>query len=151
MGWSEEVLFRGWLLRELEQGWPPSGLHLGLAVSSLPLHTLSSPWRLSSERYLSFGATLVGADAGLGQADTVAPAPRETSLGPAVGLHSGLVWGYYVVSVGDLVYATERVPAWVTGLDGNPLAGLLGIGLLGGLARLFFRWAQTPGTNPPYQ
>jgi hypothetical protein len=69
------------------------------------------------------------------------PHPREGSLGPAVGLHGGLVWMYYVLNVGQLIQPTGRVPAWVTGLDGNPLAGVLGITLLLGLAVGFRRWA----------
>jgi len=32
--------------------------------------------------------------------------------------------------VNDLVLSTERVPEWMTGIGGNPLAGLLGVGFL---------------------
>jgi hypothetical protein len=45
-------------------------------------------------------------------------------------LHGGLVFAYYQVDVNDLVVATAQVPEWVTGIGGNPLAGLLGLGFL---------------------
>jgi hypothetical protein len=61
-----------------------------------------------------------------------------------VGLHGGLVWGYYLVDVADLLDVTGRVPAWVTGVGGNPLAGLLGMTLLGCLAVLLYRWSHSP-------
>jgi hypothetical protein len=54
------------------------------------------------------------------------------------------VWGYYLLQVGNLLTPTNAVPAWVTGLDGNPLAGLLGLGLLGLLGSLIFRWSRAP-------
>jgi hypothetical protein len=57
-----------------------------------------------------------------------------TTLGYAAGLHGGLVWAYYQVDVNNLVLATDAVPPWITGIGGNPLAGLLGLGLLGAIA-----------------
>jgi hypothetical protein len=151
VGWSEEVLFRGWLLQELEQGWTPG---VALGVSSLIFATAHfiKPLEVILRTLPQFlGLLLLGLALGWARRIPLQPAPRKTSLGPAVGLHSGLVWGYYVVNVGHLIAPTQRVPAWVTGLDGNPLAGLLGIGVLAGLATLFFRVSRSAVANAPYQ
>jgi uncharacterized protein len=45
-----------------------------------------------------------------------------------------LVFGYYVVNVGNLITYTGRVPAWITGLNNNPLAGCMGLIFLGAIA-----------------
>jgi membrane protease YdiL (CAAX protease family) len=140
VGWSEEVLFRGWLLGELEQGLSPrvalitNSLIFAVAHFIKPLAVMLQmlPQFLG---LLLLGMVLVGA-----RRIALLPNPRETSLGPAVGLHGGLVWMYYVLNVGQLLQPTGQVPAWVTGLDGNPLAGVLGITLLLGLAIGFRRW-----------
>ncbi|HEY9753505.1 MAG TPA: CPBP family intramembrane glutamate endopeptidase, partial [Coleofasciculaceae cyanobacterium] len=44
-----------------------------------------------------------------------------------IGLHGGLIWSYYLVKVGQLFQYTNRVPEWVTGIDGNPLSGIMGL------------------------
>lgn len=63
-------------------------------------------------------------------------------LGYPIGLHAGLIWGYYIVNVGGLSEYTGRVPEWVTGIDKNPLAGLMGLILLGAIASQFAKTAQ---------
>ena len=50
------------------------------------------------------------------------------------GLHAGLVWGYYIINVGELVRYSGSVPDWVTGINGNPLAGAIGLLFLSVLA-----------------
>ena len=60
----------------------------------------------------------------------------KNSLGLPIGLHAGLVWGYYIVDVADLVTPAGTVPEWVTGIHGNPLSGALGVTLLSVLASL---------------
>ena len=141
VGWSEEVLFRGWLLRELEQGWSPpvalgaTGLIFAIAHFIKPLDAI-----LALLPQLA-GLLLLGLV--LGWARRIVVAPGKTGLGHPVGLHAGLVWGYYLLEVGNLLRPTGAVPAWVTGLDGNPLAGLLGLTLLAGLGFLVFRWSRS--------
>jgi hypothetical protein len=58
--------------------------------------------------------------------------PRSTikyhdRLGICIGIHGGLVWGYYILNVGNLLQYTKTVPDWITGIDGNPIAGILGL------------------------
>jgi hypothetical protein len=44
------------------------------------------------------------------------------------------VWGYYIVNVGQLVKFSNQVPNWVTGVDKNPLAGVVGVLALSAIA-----------------
>ncbi|MFQ4137199.1 CPBP family intramembrane glutamic endopeptidase [Nodosilinea sp. PGN35] len=141
VGWSEEVLFRGWLLRELEQGWSP-----GVALGATGLIFAVAHFIKPLDAILALLPQLVGLlllGLVLGWARRIPVGPGKTGLGHPVGLHAGLVWGYYLLEVGNLLQTTEAVPAWVTGLDGNPLAGLLGLTLLSGLGVLVFRWSRS--------
>ena len=54
-------------------------------------------------------------------------------MGICIGLHGGLVWGYYIINVGEMVRYNDRVPVWVTGIDNNPIAGVMGLIFLSGL------------------
>ncbi|MBD1916024.1 MULTISPECIES: CPBP family intramembrane glutamic endopeptidase [Cyanophyceae] len=141
VGWSEEVLFRGWLLRELEQGWS-SGAALGATSLIFAIAHFIKPLDAILALLPQFaGLLLLGLV--LGWARRIPVGLNKTGLGYPVGLHAGLVWGYYLLEVGNLLQPTGVVPAWVTGLDGNPLAGLLGLTLLSGLGVLVFRWSRS--------
>ena len=52
------------------------------------------------------------------------------NLGLAWGLHSGLVWAIATIDTAELITYTGKVPPWVTGMYGKPLAGLTGISFL---------------------
>jgi hypothetical protein len=67
---------------------------------------------------------------------------RYGRLGKSIGLHGGLVWGYYIFNVGGLIEYHDGVSPWITGVDGNPLGGLCGIILLFVLAGLMWRDAN---------
>lgn len=112
VGFAEELLFRGWLLNELDRDYSP---RISLAVSSL-IFALVHGLRPQFFALVILGLILVWAK-------------RATRgrLGLSIGVHAGLVWGYYLVNVGQLVTFTHRVPAWVTGIDRNPLAGIMGV------------------------
>ena len=62
----------------------------------------------------------------------------QNRLGLSIGLHSGLVWSYYILNVGKQIEYTGQAPTWVTGIDGNPMAGILGLIFLGLLAILMW-------------
>jgi len=151
VGLAEELLFRGWLLYELEQGFAP-GLALAVSATVFALAHFIKPLAvmLSLLPQLA-GLVLLGFALGWARRQswqTPDPMTPPTSLAAAIGLHGGLVWGYYMVNVGQLLVPTGAVPPWVTGLQGNPLAGLLGLGLLAGLAAWFRRQAR-PKLPPP--
>ncbi|MBE9009192.1 CPBP family intramembrane metalloprotease [Pseudanabaenaceae cyanobacterium LEGE 13415] len=112
IGFAEELLFRGWLLNELDRDYSPQ---ISLVVSSLiyaALHGIRP----------QFFALVI-----LGLILVWAKRATRGRLGLSIGFHAGVVWGYYLVNVGQLVTFTNRVPSWVTGIDRNPLAGIMGI------------------------
>jgi membrane protease YdiL (CAAX protease family) len=119
VGFAEELLFRGWLLNELDRDYSP---RISLGVSSL-IFAIVHGTRPQFFALVLLGMTLVWAKRG-----------TEGRLGRSIGLHAGLVWGYYLVNVGQLVNYTHQAPEWVTGIDRNPLAGLIGILALSAIA-----------------
>jgi uncharacterized protein len=126
IGLAEELLFRGWLLDELERSYPPRLALLVTTVIYAATHGL---------RWQFWALCLLGIALGLakwiGTVRSRAEAAQTRSrLGLATGLHGGLVGGYYLVNVGKLGIYTGRGPTWMTGLDNNPLAGFLGVGLM---------------------
>lgn len=132
IGFAEELIFRGWLLKELEQDFSKNkslvldGLIFALAHFIKPLGEILRTF-VTFPAYVLLGLALVWAKRG-----------KRDRLGISIGLHSGLVWGYYILNVGNLVSYTEQVPDWVTGIDGNPIAGVLGLIFLTFLA-IFMR------------
>jgi uncharacterized protein len=146
VGLAEELVFRGWILDELERDYNPQ---VALGASSLlfaVLHFLK-PLPEAIRSFPQFpGLVLLGLI--LVWMKRLTRSQRRTSvslttqpgrLGLPIGFHAGLVWGYYLVQVGKLTLATGSAPAWVTGIDGNPLAGAAGLFLLSGLA---FYWRR---------
>ncbi|ASC69356.1 hypothetical protein XM38_002830 [Halomicronema hongdechloris C2206] len=137
VGMAEELFFRGWLLFELEQDysmavalWGDAGL-FAIAHYLRPLAAIldSLPQFVG---LLLLGLTLVWARrTRLGH--------RSPSLALPIGLHGGLVGAYYVVDVTDMVRPAAHISPWLTGIGQNPLAGLLGLALLGSLAYGFYR------------
>lgn len=120
VGFAEELLFRGWLLDELERDYSTTSAIWISAVIFALLHflkPLAEIWRTLPQ----FPALIA-----LGLILAWAKRSHQMRLGIAIGIHAGLVWGYYLIQVGGLVEYTQSVPTWITGIDGNPLAGLMG-------------------------
>lgn len=128
VGLGEELCFRGWLLDELERDYRPA---IALWINSLTFAILHfiKPWSEILRTFPQFPSLVL-----LGCILVWARRTTRHRLGKAIGLHAGLVWGYYIINVGNLITLTNAVPDWVTGVDRNPLAGLMGIGFLGVLA-----------------
>ncbi len=134
VGFAEELLFRGWLLDELLRDyclqralWINATLFALLHfIKPLPdiLRTLPQFPAL-----VVLGLTLVWARM------------RKNRLGLPIGLHAGLIWGYYIINVGQLTQYSGQVPDWITGVDRNPLAGVMGLLFLGVLAL----WMRSEG------
>lgn len=131
VGFAEELLFRGWLLGELELLLGQQrGLMLQASVFSLA-HTRFNlpPVQLAG---LLGGLLLLGLALGLQRrAD-------GGSLWGAVGLHGGLVGGWFVLNQG-LWPVSPSAPAWLMGPD-NPIGGVLGWAGLGLLLLARRRW-----------
>jgi uncharacterized protein len=142
LGVAEELVFRGWLLDELERDYSP---RVALWVSSLifALVHFIKPWEVIQRMWfalpalLFLGVALVWAKR---STRSVKKAQRHL-LGLPIGLHTGLVWGYYVISVGQLVSYNNTVPEWITGIDRNPLSGVLGCVSMGAIALMLRRSA----------
>lgn len=146
VGFAEELLFRGWLWGELELMLDRKRA----LIAQAGLFALLHPWyrlamagdRTAAPQALALlgGLTLLGlvlalqrrADGGL--------------LWGAVGLHGGLVGGWFALQNG-LIELSPAAPAWLVGPGGanpNPIGGLVGwLGLLG-LLWVRRRWWRQP-------
>jgi uncharacterized protein len=130
VGLAEGLFFRGWMLDELERDYTPKVALIFDAGLYAALHFLKPiPVILASVPEFP-GLCLLGT--------IVIIAKRQNSnlLGMSIGLHAGMVWAYYIVNVGNMVKYSGRVSDWITGINGNPISGLLGLIFLGILAIL---------------
>lgn len=128
VGFAEELLFRGWLLGELKRDYLLSTATWTSAIIFAMLHFIK-PWEEILRTFPQFPGLIL-----LGLTLAWARESRRGRLGLPIGLHGGLVLGYYLIDVGDLFLPTGVISPWITGVDGNPLAGLMGLLFLSGLA-----------------
>lgn len=147
VGLGEEILFRGWLLFELEQGFTAAQALVGTTLVFATAHFIKPLPAILATLPQFFGLFLLGLTLGWARRTPSHCASGQPALGYPAGLHSGLVGGYYLINVGQVVQLKHTVPAWVTGLQGNPLAGLLGLTLLAGLASLFYQGSRQPAAH----
>ncbi len=144
LGFAEELLFRGWLLDELQRDYQP---RVALWVDALiyaALHFIK-PLAEILRTLPGFPALLL-----LGLTFVWAKRSHRSRLGLPIGLHSGFVWGYYIINVGQVVEYSGQVPDWITGVDHNPLAGVMGLLFLGLIAFWIRRRLQVdPYTYQP--
>ena len=128
VAFAEELLFRGWLLDELERDYSQSMASVLNAIIFALLHFLK-PITEVIRTFPQFPSLVL-----LGLTLVWAKRRRRGRLGIAIGLHGGLVWAYYIVNVGQIVTYSNRISPWITGVDDNPLAGITGLVFLGILA-----------------
>ncbi|MBE9042836.1 CPBP family intramembrane metalloprotease [Pleurocapsales cyanobacterium LEGE 10410] len=127
IGLAEELLFRGWLLDELQRDYDKKTC-IYLSATIFALAHFLKPITEIIRTAVTFPALVL-----LGIALVLAKYRHGDRLGICIGIHGGLVWGYYIVNVGELIEYSDRVPVWVTGIDGNPIAGVMGLIFLAGL------------------
>lgn len=128
VGFAEELLFRGWLLDELQRDYRPNAVLWAVTLIFASLHFIKPlPDMLRTAPQfpglILLGLTLVWAKRG-----------SKNRLGLPIGIHAGLIWGYYIINVGKLIKYSGEVPDWITGVNQNPLAGVVGIVFLSGIA-----------------
>ena len=128
IGFAEELVFRGWLLEELQRDYSPKTALWADAIIFAVSHFLKSLSEVI-RTFPGFPGRLL-----LGWALVWAKRSSGGLLGLPIGLHAGLVWGYYIINVGKLVRYSDRVSPWITGVDGDPVAGVMGLLFLGVLA-----------------
>ncbi|PSB22217.1 CPBP family intramembrane metalloprotease [Phormidesmis priestleyi ULC007] len=134
IGFAEELLFRGWLLDELQRDY---SLQRAMWINAIVFALLHAPRSIAQVPALIL----------LGLALVLAKRASGGRLGLSIGLHGGLVWGYYMVNVGQLTKYSNQVPDWLTGIGGNPLASLTGMVALGAIA-LGMKIASSRPTDP---
>lgn len=121
IGFAEELLFRGWLLQELQRDYSPGGAMWVNAFTFAALHFIK-PLEAIIHTLPQFPALVL-----LGLTQVWAKSWRGGRLGLPIGLHGGLVWGYYIINVGGLIKYSGQVPDWMTGVNQNPLQGVMGV------------------------
>lgn len=134
IGFAEELLFRGWLVDELQRDY---SLQKAMWISAIVYAFLHAPRSIAQVPALVIlGLTLV-----------LAKRASRGRLGLSIGLHGGLVWGYYILNVGQLIKYSNQVPDWLTGIGNNPLASVTGMTALGAIA-LGMKVAASRSTVP---
>jgi hypothetical protein len=139
VGFAEELLFRGWLWGELAQRLRPAQALLWQAI----VFGLVHPWSRAGWP----GA--VGLLGGLILLGVVLGLQRRADGGllwGAVGLHGGLVGGWFALQAG-LLEVLPNAPFWLAGPGGphpNPIGGLVGWLGLGALLLVRRRWWSYP-------
>ena len=118
VGGIEELVFRGFLLTKLEQNF---SVWLAAIISSSIFAVLHLVWEQKETLPQLPGLWLMG------MVLVLARLADGNSLGIAWGLHAGWVWAIATIDTAGLITYTDRVSAWVTGINKKPLAGLTGI------------------------
>lgn len=128
VGLAEEILFRGWLLSELDRDYEPRQALISASLVFAVLHFIK-PLAVILATWSQFAGLVT-------MAIVLVLARRRCGnrLGMAIGLHGGLIWGYYIVNTTHWFKPTGAVPEWVTGISGNPIAGVVGIAFLWAIA-----------------
>jgi membrane protease YdiL (CAAX protease family) len=139
VGFAEELLFRGWLLGELNL---LIGKQRALWLQAVLFSLVHTRFNLPPLQLLGLliGLLLLGLALGL---------QRRADGGllwGAIGLHGGLVGGWFLLHQG-LATISPSAPAWLMGPD-NPIGGL--VGCLGLVLLLLARrrWWATPTSGP---
>ena len=128
VGLAEELFFRGWMLDELERDYSQQFSWITDAGLFAILHFLKPIPAILASLPAFPGLFL------LATVVIIAKRKYRNLLGISIGLHAGLVWAFYIINVGNMVKYSGRVSDWITGINGNPISGLLGIIFLGALA-----------------
>ena len=125
VGLAEELLFRGWLLGELSQF---TGSRTAVVTQALIFSLVHTRFNLGVLPMLGLliGLTL------LGLVLAIQRRLNEGSLWGCIGLHGGLVGGWFALQ-GGLLQISPSAPQWLIGPGGvhpNPIGGLVGIAAL---------------------
>lgn len=118
----EELVFRGFLLNQLQQKY---ALWVAAVGSSLIFAMLHLVWEGIEIAPQLPGLWLMGITL------VVARWADGGSLWLACGLHAGWIWGMASLDAAQLVEYSDWAPEWMIGLKKQPLAGGMGLLLLG--------------------
>lgn len=115
---TEELIFRGFLLNELQQDY---SVWVAAAISSLIFAALHLVWEIRETIPQLPGLLLMG------MVLVLARWADGGSLGLAWGLHAGWIWGIASIDTAKLITYTGKGSPWITGLAEKVLAGAAGI------------------------
>jgi membrane protease YdiL (CAAX protease family) len=121
VAFAEELFFRGFIYDELQRDYNYKSVVWATAIIFAVLHFIKPLPVIISTSPQFLGLLL------LGLACVWAKRSCRGRLGLPIGLHGGLVWGNYIIEVGKLIEYSGKVPQWVTGVNNNPLAGIMGL------------------------
>ena len=118
---AEELFFRGFIYDELQRDYNSKVVVWAVAIIFAVLHFIKPLPEIIRTSPQFLGLVLLGL--------TCVWAKRSCRgrLGLPIGIHGGLVWGNYILEVGKLIKYSGTVPQWVTGVNNNPLAGVMGL------------------------
>ncbi|MBD1861172.1 CPBP family intramembrane glutamic endopeptidase [Trichocoleus sp. FACHB-46] len=115
---TEELIFRGFLLNQLQQDY---SLWLAGAIASGIFAVLHLVWEGPENIPQLPGLWLMG------MVLVLARQVDGGSLGLACGLHAGWIWGIASLDAAQAIAYTGKGPTWMTGLGQQPLAGVMGL------------------------
>jgi hypothetical protein len=131
VGFAEELIFRGWLWTELNR---TVGTHRGAMAQAILFSLVHTRFNLGLP-------AMIGLLIGLLLLGLVLASRRRSdrgSLWGCIGLHGGLVGGWFLLQNG-LLAINAQTPAWLIGPGGshaNPLGGVVAVVALTVLLRL---------------
>lgn len=125
VGFTEELVFRGFLINELAQDYP---LFIAAIASSAIFAFLHLVWEQKETIPQLPGLWLMG------MVLVYARLVDDGMLGLAWGLHAGWIFGLSCLQGTELICPTGKAKVWIAGIEGQPLAGIIGILCLLGTA-----------------
>lgn len=127
IGVTEELVFRGFLLNELQQDYP---IWVAAVITSVIFALSHLIWEQKNTLPQLPGLWLMG------MVLVLARWVNAGSLDLAWGLHTGWIWSLTCLDSAELISYTDKGPTWVTGFGKNPLAGVAGFLCLLGVGTL---------------
>jgi uncharacterized protein len=134
VGGIEELVFRGFLLTELERDYP---VWVAATISSLIFALLHLVWEQQETTPQIPGLWLMG------MMLVLARIADHGSLGIAWGLHTGLVLAIATIDTAELITYTGKAGEWWTGKNKKPLAGAAGIICLLATSAILWLFSET--------
>ncbi len=134
VGITEELLFRGIFLNQLQADYP---LWLAASLSSLIFALLHLLWERQSTLPQLPGLWLMG------MILVWARWVDHSNLGLAWGLHAAWVWGLASLDAAELLSYSPTSPNWIVGIGKQPLAGIAGISCLLLTGLVLWKWFGT--------
>jgi membrane protease YdiL (CAAX protease family) len=135
IGLTEELVFRGFLLNELQQDY---SILVAAPISSIIFALLHLIWDQQDTFPQLPGLWLMGIVL------VLARFVDSGSLGIAWGLHAGWIWGLTLLDSAELISYTGKASTLITGFGEKPLAGITGILCLLGVAAVLLLLTADP-------